>query len=222
MSLSELKTVNCPNCGGHNKVVIYGSINPAEDITLRRDVLSDKLFTYSCVHCKYEARLCYPVLYNDVKNRFMVYFIPSSEKNYLTDRVLERENVKLAPVKKRLVTSYNDFKEKIILFEAGLDDMAAELTKLALEEALRRSEKKEVRDGYFSVYNKDEIGFTYFTPDKNEPCVRTARMDVYNKSRSIVVRLGRKERQARGFVKIDRAWAEEILYRYQKYGFEEA
>lgn len=221
MSLSELKTVNCPNCGGHNKVVIYQSINPAEDMSLRRDVLNDKLFTYSCVHCGYEARLCYPVLYNDVKKRFMVYFVPNCEKTLLTDRVLEKENVKIAPVKKRLVTSYNDFKEKIILFEAGLDDMAAELTKLALEEAVRRQEKRIVRGGYFSAYDKSEIGFTYFTPDKNEPCVRTTSMEVYNKSRSIVIRLGRRERQARGFVKIDRAWAEEILYRYQKYGFEE-
>ena len=62
----------------------------------------------------------------------MVYFIPNSEKTLLTDRVLEKENVKIAPVKKRLVTSYNDFKEKIILFEAGLDDMAAELTNCLL------------------------------------------------------------------------------------------
>lgn len=218
MSLSELKTVNCPSCAGHNKVVLYQSINPSEDGTLRRDVLNDKLFTYTCMHCGYQARLTYPVLYNDVKRRFMIYFIPNCEKTLLTDRILEREKVKIRPVKKRLVTSYNDFKEKIIIFEAGLNDMAVELTKLALEVCVMREEKKSVREGYFSVLEDGNIGFTFFTKDLNEPFVKSTRMDVYEKSRSIVTRLARRERMARGFIKIDRPWAEEILYRYRKYG----
>lgn len=220
MSLSELKTINCPKCGGHNKVVVYQSINPSDDHTLRRDLLNESLFAYRCKHCGYCARLTYPVLYNDVNNRFMVYFIPNSEKQHLTDKILEKENVKTSHVKKRLVTSFNDFKEKIIMLEAGFDDMALEITKLALKVEIKRVDKLEVRDGYFSSYGDGKIGFTFFTRDENRPFIKSTGMKVYIKSRSITRSLAKKEQRERGFIRVDRMWAQEVLYKYRKYGFE--
>ncbi len=221
MSVSELKTINCPNCGGHNKVVIYQSINPADDHTLRRDLLNESLFIYKCSHCNYCARLTYPVLYNDVKNRFMVYFIPNTEKQHLTDRILEKDNLNIPYITKRLVTSFNDFKEKIIILETGFDDMAIELTKLALRVQIKRSENKEVREGYFSSYEDGNIGFTFFSREDNTPFISSTQMQVYLKSKNIVKTLARKEKNAKGFIRIDRMWAQEKLYQYRKYGFEQ-
>ena len=221
MSLNELKTINCPKCGGSNKVLIYQSINPNDDYTLRRDLLNESLFIYKCNHCNFSARLTYPILYNDVKNRFMVYFIPNSEKQHLTERILEKENISTPYITKRLVTTFNDFKEKIIILETGLDDMAIELTKLALRVDINRNKNVDAREGYFCSYEDTNLGFTFFTREDRVPFIANTQMQVYLKSKNIVKTLARKEKLEKGFIRIDRMWAQEKLYQYRKYGFEQ-
>jgi hypothetical protein len=64
------------------------------------------------------------------------------------------------------------------------------------------------------------MGFTFFLGNGEEVFTQTTKLDVYKKSWSIVSRLGKKERQMKGFIKIDRAWADNILFRYQRFGFD--
>ena len=63
------------------------------------------------------------------------------------------------------------------------------------------------------------MGFTFFL-DNNQVYTQTTKLDVYRKSWSIVSRLGKKERSMKGFIKIDKAWADNILFRYQRFGFD--
>ncbi len=221
MSISNLKAVECPHCLGNNKIILYSSITPSSDESMRNSVLNDKLFKYNCIHCGYEARLSYPVLYNDVNRRFMLYFIPDCERRVITDRVIELDRTRLAPIKKRIVTDYNTLKEKIIIFESGLDDMALELTKLALKIKTEKKYGIDVDCGYFSFYDRRRIGVTFFDAETKEKHLETAGMQVYQKSLGIAARLGRKQRMSRAFISVDEVWAQEILYRYHRYGFED-
>lgn len=221
MSISELKAVECPHCMGNNKIVFYSSITPSSDESLRNSLLNDSLFKYNCIYCGYEARLTYPVLYNDVDRRFMIYYIPDCEKKVITDRVIEHDKTRIAPIKKRIVSDYNSFKEKIIIFESGLDDMALELTKLALKIKTEKKYGIKTDCGYFSFYDRRKIGFTFFDEETKEKHLETAGIQVYQKSLGIAARLGRKQRISRAFISVDENWAQEILYRYHRYGFEE-
>lgn len=221
MSISELKAVECPHCFGSNKIVFYSSISPSSDESLRNSLLNDTLFKYTCIHCGYEARLSYPVLYNDVNRRFMIYFIPWCDKRVITDRVIEYDRSRIAPIKKRVVADYNSLKEKIIIFESGLDDMAIELTKLALKIKTEKKLGIHTDCGYFSFYDRRQIGFTFFDADTKEKHLETAGMQVYQKSLGIAARLGRKLRMSKAFINVDSEWAKEILHRYQRYGFDE-
>lgn len=221
MSISELKTVECPHCFGSNKIVFYSSVSPSSDESLRNSLLNDNLFKYSCVHCGYEARLSYPVLYNDVNRRFMVYLIPGCDKRIVTDRVIEHDRSRIAPIKKRIVADYNSLKEKIIIFESNLDDMAIELTKLALRVKTEKDLGIETDCGYFSFYDRRKIGFTFFDAETKEKHLETTGMQVYQKSLGIAARLGRRQRMSKAFINVDSDWAQEILYRYQRYGLED-
>jgi len=69
-----------------------------------------------------------------MKRRFMVYLIPDIDRFQLADNELEEEFKNLKGIRKRLAPNFNTFKEKIFIFENGLDDMAVELTKLAISE----------------------------------------------------------------------------------------
>ena len=213
------KAVVCPKCGEMNKAEIYTGVNVTKHKEYRGRVLSGSLFEWNCPSCGYNARLAYPTLYNDMKNRFMVYLIPKIERFQLCDKELEEKYSNLRNITKRVVPNLNSFKEKIFIFESGLDDMAIELTKVAISQTVsKKLGGIEVKEGYLSMYDRESntMGFTYFTGKDRKPYVQTARLEIYGKSKDIVENFAVKDKKLRGFLKIDREWAENILEKLNK------
>lgn len=213
------KAIVCPMCGELCKSEIYTSVNPTVNKKIRSRVLDGELFAWTCPSCGHHARLTYPILYNDMKNRFMVYLIPKIDRFQLCDKELEEKYSNLRNINKRIVPSFNSFKEKIFIFESGLDDMAVELTKLAISQTVsKKLDGAEIVEGYLSMYDRESntMGFTYFAGEDRVPYVQTARLEIYGKSKGIIDELAFKDKKLKGFIKIDREWAENILYRYKR------
>lgn len=213
------KAIVCPMCGELSKADIYTSVNPTLDKNIREAVLDGKLFAWRCPSCAYNARLNYPVLYNDMKNRFMVYLIPKVDRFQIYDKELEEKYGNLRNIDKRIASTFNSFKEKVFIFESGLDDMAVELTKLAISEIVsQKLDGEQVTEGYLSMYDRESnsMGFTYFVGENRSPYVQTARLEIYTKSKGITEEFAAKDKKMKGFIKIDREWAENILYRYKR------
>lgn len=218
MSNTDLKKISCPKCNCDNELRVFKTINATTDPQFRDKLLNGQIFNFQCVGCGYEATLKYPVLYNDMKNRFMVYYIPNVDMDHVVDEKLEREYAELSDVKKRLAGSFNAFKEKIHIFESGLDDRAIELTKLAVSKVVEKKTSEKVNEVYFSIYSaeKNTIGFTFFLGDKNEQYVQTTRLEIYQKSEEIVRSFDNLAEADNGFVMVDKSWAEVVFYRYKK------
>lgn len=219
MSHKVTKSIVCPKCTETTQTDIYTSINAFNNPELREEALDETLFKWRCNACGHEARLTYPVLYNDMKNRFMIYLIPRIERFQLADRELEEEFKNLKNINKRLVPDFNSFKEKVFIFESGLNDMAVEVTKLAISEAVAKKHNLEaVTEGYLSMYDRESntMGFTFFIGEGKTPYVQSARLEIYGKSMSIVKEFAAKDKKLKGFIKIDREWAENVLYRYKR------
>lgn len=213
------KEVTCPKCNENHSAHLYISINATNDPQFREDLLSGKLLSFKCPNCGYEGRYTYPMLYNDMKKRFMVYLIPEIDRFQLEDRALEEDYRNLKGIKKRITSDFNSFKEKVFVFESGLDDMAVELTKYAIAEMITKKHKfPKVTEGYLSMYNRETntIGFTFFVGDDNEPFVQSARLEIYRKSMKIVDAVCATDKKLSGFIKIDREWAENTLFRYKR------
>lgn len=213
------KRIVCPKCDEATETELYTSINVTNHRDLRTLAMNESLFKWTCKGCGHEAKLTYPVLYNDMKNRFMVYLIPKIDHFQLADKALEEQFKNLKHINKRIVPDFNSFKEKIFIFESGLDDMAVELTKLAISEAVaRKLGLPEVSEGFLSMYNSENntMGFTYYLGEAKEPYVQSARLEIYGKSVSVVNELAVKDKKLKGFIRIDREWAENILYRYKR------
>ena len=220
--MSENKTnkaVVCPMCGNLGKAEIYTSVNVVKNKKYRERVLDGSLFAWTCPSCKYNARLTYPILYNDMKNRFMVYLIPKIDRFQLWDKELEEKYANLRNISKRVVSDFNSFKERIFVFESGLDDMAVELTKAVISQTVsKKLGGAAVREGYLSMYDRENntMGFTFFTGEEMTPYVQTARLEIYGKSKEIVEQFAVKDKKLKGFIKIDAEWADNILYRYKR------
>ena len=213
------KEVSCPKCAHTGSAHLYISINATNDPQFRDDLLSGKLLDYTCPNCGYKGRYTYPLLYNDMKRRFMVYLIPEIDRFQLEDRALEDDYRNLKGIRKRLASDFNALKEKIFIFESGLDDMAVELTKYAIAAMIaKKHDLSNVSEGYLSMYNRETntIGFTYFIGENNEPFVQSARLEIYRKSLKIVDAICGNDKKLSGFIKIDREWAENTLFRYKR------
>lgn len=215
------KRIVCPECNETTIAKLHTSINVTNFKGLREKTLDESLFKWKCQTCGYSAKLTYPVLYNDMKKRFMIYLIPRIDHFQLADKALEEDFKNLKHINKRIVPDFNTFKEKIFIFESGLDDMAVELTKLAISKLVAKKHNisdDEIKEGYLSMYNSENntMGFTYFIGDERTPYVQSARLEIYGKSVSVVNELAVKDKKLKGFIRIDREWAENILYRYKK------
>lgn len=220
MPKTEVKKVVCLKCGKTTEVKLSTSINAAEDLNMRRELLSGRLFSFKCSACGYTGKLFYPVLYNDPKNKFMVYLIPDVDRFQIADKDIEKDfEGGVDNVRKRIVPNFNSFLEKIYIFECGLDDMAVEITKLAIGNAVaKKFDLENVDEGYLSMYDRESntMGFTFFIGEDRDPYIQSVRLEIYGKSMKITEEFAAKDKKLKGFLKIDKEWAENILYRYKQ------
>lgn len=217
--MSEIisKYVGCPMCGEKTMTEIICSVNTESDKDIREKIFDESFFRWKCVKCGFENKMQHPLLYSDLKNSFMVYFIPKVERSRIYDEKLEREFADLSYIKKRVVPTINAMKEKISLFENKYDDLAVELAKLAVAEVVAKSTGQNVYEGYCNSIDKEDnsITFQFFLGADHRSFLQTTRYDVYNRSLSIVREHFPDTDRKKGFLNIDKAWASEALRRYK-------
>ena len=106
--------------------------------------------------------MAYPMIYHDPAHGFMVCLRPSGA-------VSKAEAIPaVRGLKKRSVKNPQELKEKILIFEAGLDDAAVELVKNAIVTVLKRSIEGNVH-AYFCAADEKEMRFAIFVRGRQEP-----------------------------------------------------
>ena len=213
MSRTIKKEITCPACGEKADAKMWASVNVTLDQELRESVLDESLFTWTCPQCGHEALLSYPCLYHDMANKFMIYLVPGAKQESLNDAEAENRYPELGGVTKRLAADLNEMKEKILIFENGLDDRAVELTKLAMSKVALKKHGKELEKGYFCAKDGEtgHLAFTFFVKDTGEPYHKTTRMEAYEKSREVAKRYSGQSVPPAGFLRIGASWAQKAL-----------
>lgn len=214
MSTQMNRDVSCPHCGAAVKTRMYPGIGADESPELREHVLDETLFDWKCPACGYEAELVYPCLYHDKEHNFMVYVVPNGNECEIASVDVSKEFPRLSGMRKRVVISLAGLKEKILIFEAGLDDTAVELTKLALTDVAAQKHGAVVDSCYFCSADEEaeRITFSFFLHGESKPVVQGTRMDVYRKSLEIVESIGRPGEE---FCAVDASAAQQILRAYR-------
>jgi hypothetical protein len=132
MSKSHLIPYYCPRCGAESEVTAWESINATLDPKLKDDLLNGKLWKFTCDKCEYSEDAPYSLLYHDMRRHFMVWLVPPEADGRIR---LEENDIQMPEAEQmggyhlRLVASVNDLIEKILLFDAGLDDRVIEVLK---------------------------------------------------------------------------------------------
>lgn len=209
MSTCISKEISCPVCGAVHKDQMWVGMECSANPGLRRRILKENLFAWECPTCGHPLQLIYPCLYHDKAKGLMIALAPSG-----TTSALKNVRVKypqMNGVTKRLVATPEDMKEKILIFEAGLDDLAVEMVKLALMELVEKKRGSRVERAYYVTHSEelDYIGFTFFLSEQEKPVHQGTRMQVYHKSLEIAKRMDFSDDGS--FLQVDAALAQTLL-----------
>lgn len=208
MATCVTKEVSCPSCGAVNKSQMWIEMERSADPRLREKILNETLFDWQCPDCGYRAKMVYPCLYHDKAGGWMVCLSPSGRTPEVMDA--ERQHPGMNHIKKRLVLTPAQLKEKVMVFERDFNDIALEMVKLALQELTEQKREMRVDHMYFLTESEelDYLGFSMFLRGQEKPVYQGVRLEVYEKSLRAANRVDFLEE---GFQQVDLALAKTLL-----------
>lgn len=206
MSTEIMKDIICPQCGEAQKYRIYTSINGTDNPELKDLIMSEELFDWRCNRCNYFADMAYPFVYTDTQKKYMICLSPMGTSNIEPPAVFDKYI-------KRSVKNLSELKEKILMFDEGIDDVAMELVKNALCGIVKQTYKVNRVHAYFSRENEGELEFAIFLPNKKDAIYHSTKSDVYGQSQEVLRALDYTEPE--GFLKVDARLARKVLEDYQ-------
>lgn len=180
MSINISHQIKCPSCENLQELTLWQSITANDSPDLKDDLLKGKINIFRCSSCGQVALVPMPLLYHDEKAKLMISFSPCADE---VSRAQLFESVKktskesgelenLTDYNLRFISEYNDFLEKVLIFDNGLHDKVIELLKLLV--LLQDSENMAHRVCMFGKMENDELEF--LVQDKKENKLYTSRI----------------------------------------------
>ncbi len=219
MSQSTQQAVACPECGAISTATLWQSVNVTLNPELKEQVFSRELFEHTCPQCGETTHLFYPLLYHDQDRHLLIWMLPPDERGEVSlDPLSMNAQAKIFPTYRlRLVASLNALLEKIMIFDAGLDDRAVELLKELLwqDGAADPTFPRELF--FFSQVVVDTEGARHLEMVQLQPPnERYAFRVTWDKGYQVVLDLlhgdyGIPRAQETGWRRVDHTYAKEIL-----------
>lgn len=131
MSQVRKETIECPHCHAKGEFDFWESINVDLDPELRDKIFSNELFMFRCPSCGEVTGIPFGTLYHDMRNKFMLFFdfFKPDDYDYSPMDIPEDGFGLKEGYTFRVVFDLMRFKEKIVILEAGLNDIVVERQK---------------------------------------------------------------------------------------------
>ncbi len=162
-----MEKVTCPYCHIQHEFKKWMLIDTGSDPDLADGVRSGETFKFVCPSCESSYDMNYPFAYHEPENRLLIMYANNSDDYEKARRILSGEEQSEHEVineilstrgyKKRLVFGREEFYEKLLLFDRGLDDGVMEIVKLIYGDKLASTQKEDLFDA-----------IRYFKDDENE------------------------------------------------------
>ena len=169
MSLVQDSPFACPGCGWEDRIRVWANIHVEADPQVRDAILDGSHFTYRCPQCGSVVPIEYRTLYVDMDRKEILCLLPGEEdpaakeeaQSWAEDQ-LPNEGV----YSMRFVHSANDLREKLLIFQAGLDDRIVEICKgVALSQVPQGTDVADIR---FSVIAGQRFLVLYCRDERSE------------------------------------------------------
>ena len=219
MSIISEALAPCSKCGQQQKVTIYKSINISDNPELKAKVCDGSLFLWECPHCGQVNLAKYETLYHDPSARLMVWLIPAGEISETQMQAITMHTKAMGGYTLRRVNDMGSLMEKVLIAEAGLDDVVLEMCKYVTKlEMIQKSVGAEQKDEFmaatFHFYKSegegDERLMTFMYGLDGQMLGVNIGWNVYQDCAGILER-NPQVKPADGFAKIDAEWLNSVL-----------
>lgn len=128
-------TLNCPICKRDHDVKLWRRIDVSTEKDAKEKLLKGEFFHFICPDCGYASELHYGSLYVDRDIRELIYLAEEKESEAAAaEKAAEAAAEDLAFWKQRdsllrIVRSAEELREKLLMFDNGLDDRLVEICK---------------------------------------------------------------------------------------------
>ena len=214
MSIINEALAPCSKCGQQHKVIIYKSINTADNPEIKAKVADGSLFLWECPHCGQMNLARYETLYHDPAGKLMVWLIPAGEISEAQMQAITMHTKAMGGYTLRRVNDMGTLMEKVLIAEAGLDDIVLEMCKYVTKlEMLQKSVSAEQKDEFmastFHFYRVEGDGdgriLTFMYALEGQMLGVNVGWNVYQDCAGILER-NPQIRPEEGFAKIDAEW----------------
>ncbi|MBQ1546455.1 MAG: CpXC domain-containing protein [Clostridia bacterium] len=164
MSMRAKVNLKCPKCGKDMEIEQWSAVNGDKNPQQKMKILEGTLFTPKCPMCGNVCTVGYPMIYHDTRQNYMIWLIyDEQELKHVTDYFKKSKSENYSddaeePVdracRQRAVFSPDRLREKIMIFDSGLDDKLIEIMKLAYAKQVQLQLKNDnIAASFFSNDN---------------------------------------------------------------------
>ena len=220
MSLTAKANGVCSKCGQTTEITVYKSINTADNPELKEKVKNGSLFLWECPHCGTVNLARYETLYHDPQKKLMLWLVPDGKISETQMQAITNHTKAMGGYTLRL-----ELMEKVLIFDAGLDDAVIELCKWVTKREMTSNAGKETK--LEEKQNNDEISAAtfHFYKVEGEGDGRAIIMSYASKGQMVgmkigwnvyedcegIIRRNPSVRPVEGFVRVDAHWLESVV-----------
>lgn len=219
MSIINQALAPCSRCGQQHKVTVYRSINISENPELKDKVRDGSLFLWECPHCGQVNLAKYETLYHDPAAKLMVWLVPSGEISETQMQAITMHTKAMGGYTLRRVNDMGSLMEKVLIMDAGLDDVVLEMCKYVtklemIQTTVDAADKEEFMDSTFHFYksegSEDECVLTFMYALNGQMQGVNIGWNVYQDCAGILER-NPQIKPAEGFAEIDSDWLSRVM-----------
>lgn len=129
MSSPIQNNITCRGCGRQQDFIVWNTLNVTLDPDRKGELVRGELTRFVCEKCGWAGDVVYPLLYHDMNQQLMIWLVPPAGK---TETSKLPHGGMMRDYRLRLVNNRNELIEKILIFDAGLDDQVVECFKMVL------------------------------------------------------------------------------------------
>jgi len=220
MAEFKKQTLQCPNCQHDIEVEMRTSLEMPYDKEYKQEIMDGMFFRNKCEGCGRLIPAIYDFSYNDLENKYLIWMLPTIgeiEKQHIigfnerlkTDNVLRMAQ---GGYRYRIVVTDMELREKILIFDEGLDDRYIEAMKnIYVPVILDKVGRDNKILGIF--FDKDQNGEYQWMVvfDNRKPGIYTVNMNMYEDMEKRLKEAADRNYDEHTMLMIEGRWAAKVM-----------